>query len=464
MSDAGLILSSDKTRVLSFVQTPGVISVSIPDSVTTLPKALFSGCDKIVTVKLPKHVTILPDSIFENCTSLEKVVMPMDVTSLGERAFYGCTSLQSIPFRAGLTELAQSVFENCTSLQSLVIPDTVGVIESRAVANCSSLRALVLPASLEDLAKDAFDGCSSLRHIRISEENPYYKVNPENGCLYRKQDDGIELIVLSPIDFAKEKITLNALDDNFEPFFFDDDEEFDDNSDVISIMNAQTILDDGENSFDSDINDVSRRAQEIVQEDLLPSDDSFEPIADDELSLLSAEGEILSQNLPISHELQEIGDLQLEQFHSLPQQRIANSAGRYECIELNVTNGSLEKSLHVFAESLANVNGEPRFSKALVQCSKRMARLRGYTHLHFYYNLPLENEEFANLLKHFVADNSVIFACKAGNTSSLSPSAKRFIEVAELSLEKDAVENANKTALNDSIAFPKMILQDDYSE
>ncbi|MGI5115714.1 leucine-rich repeat protein [Treponema sp. SP13] len=211
---SGLLLSDDRTAVVSFVPDEGAESVDIPDSVTDIPASLFSGCASLKRIKLSTSLRSLPDRLFEGCSSLEKIVMPPEIDSIGRAAFSGCSSLTSIPFRAGLTELSEDVFSYCTSLTSLVIPDTVERIKSGAAADCTKLAAVVLPSSLKTLEAGAFAGCSSLRHIRISEDNDVFYVDEKDGCLYRREKDGSSVIVLRPCDFEKTAVKLIKTDED----------------------------------------------------------------------------------------------------------------------------------------------------------------------------------------------------------------------------------------------------------
>lgn len=213
---SGLLLSDDRTAVISFVSDEGIESVDVPDSVTDIPSSLFSGCVALKRIKLSSSLRYLPDRLFEGCASLEKIIMPPEVDSIGRAAFSGCASLKSIPFRAGLTELSEDVFSYCTSLVSLVIPDSVERIKSGAAADCTKLAALVLPSSLKTLEAGAFAGCSSLRHIRISEDNDVFYVDEKDGCLYRREKDG-DVIVLRPCDFEKTAAKLIKTDEDEEP-------------------------------------------------------------------------------------------------------------------------------------------------------------------------------------------------------------------------------------------------------
>lgn len=213
----GLLLSDDRTAVVSFVPDEGAESVDIPDSVTDIPASLFSGCISLKRIKLSSALRRIPDRLFEGCSSLEKITMPTVIDSIGRAAFSGCSSLTSIPFRAGLTELSEDVFSYCTSLTSLVIPDTVERIKSGAAADCTKLAAVVLPSSLKMLEAGAFAGCSSLRHIRISDDNDIFYVDERDGCLYRREKDGTTVVVLRPCDFEKAAITLIKTDEDETP-------------------------------------------------------------------------------------------------------------------------------------------------------------------------------------------------------------------------------------------------------
>ncbi|MFC2477766.1 MAG: leucine-rich repeat domain-containing protein, partial [Treponema socranskii subsp. buccale] len=202
---SGLLLSDDRTAVVSFIPAASIEAVDIPDSVTVVPASLFSGCASLKKIKLSASLRSIPDRLFEGCSSLEKIIMPPEIDSIGRAAFSGCSSLKSIPFRAGLTELSEDVFSYCTSLTSLIVPDTVERIKSGAAADCTKLAAVVLPSSLKTLEAGAFAGCSSLRHIRISEDNDVFYVDEKDGCLYRRKD---AVIVLRPCDFEKAAAKL----------------------------------------------------------------------------------------------------------------------------------------------------------------------------------------------------------------------------------------------------------------
>ena len=144
--------------------------------------------------------------------------------------------MPEIPFRAGIRELPQFVFEGCSSLVSLVIPSTVEKIEARAAAGCTKLTTLVLPEFLRELDDEAFEDCPNIRNIRISEDNPYFYVSEEDGCLYERTKDGDKLRLRvagsqpAGVSFLKENVD-DTIDKEIEDFYtdediFEDDDDF----------------------------------------------------------------------------------------------------------------------------------------------------------------------------------------------------------------------------------------------
>jgi hypothetical protein len=65
-------------------------------------------------------------------TSLESVTIPESVTSIGKYAFYGCENLKEVNLPESVTSIQSYVFGKCSSLESLTLPVGVLVINSKA--------------------------------------------------------------------------------------------------------------------------------------------------------------------------------------------------------------------------------------------------------------------------------------------------------------------------------------------
>ena len=76
----------DNYSVFSEAPAPGLTSVKLPDSVTSIPVNAFTGCSKLASVTIPDSVKSIGDSAFYECNDLKSVTIPDSVTSIGYRA------------------------------------------------------------------------------------------------------------------------------------------------------------------------------------------------------------------------------------------------------------------------------------------------------------------------------------------------------------------------------------------
>lgn len=77
-------------------------------------------------------VTHIADKAFQDCTSLISVTIPDSVTTIGFCAFEHCTSLTTIVIPDSVTTIGFAAFDRCNSLTSVTIPDSVTSIGADA--------------------------------------------------------------------------------------------------------------------------------------------------------------------------------------------------------------------------------------------------------------------------------------------------------------------------------------------
>jgi hypothetical protein len=140
----------------------GLISVNIPEEVTSIGASAFSYCSNLTSVIIPESVTSIGANTFFACESLTSINIPDGVTSIGEDAFYGCRSLTSISIPDGVTSIGDFAFEGCSSLTSLDIPKGVTSIGYSAFRECKSLKSITIPESVTSIGSYAFRQCYSL--------------------------------------------------------------------------------------------------------------------------------------------------------------------------------------------------------------------------------------------------------------------------------------------------------------
>ena len=158
--------------------------VVIPSAIDGLPVAgigdlAFASCSNLITLSVPNSVTSVGSYAFKDCTSLTTLTFGSGVTSFGDRPDFGCTNLTMInvdPLNPMYSSMAGVVF-NPTQTRlyrfpmaragSYSIPDGVTNIGPGAFEYCSALNVVTIPSSVTEIGDYAFDGCPSLTNVTI---------------------------------------------------------------------------------------------------------------------------------------------------------------------------------------------------------------------------------------------------------------------------------------------------------
>ena len=169
-----------------------LVSVTIPDSVTTIGERTFQDCDNLTSVTIGKSVTTIGEYAFVYCDSLTSVTIGDSVTTIGDNAFYDCDSLASVTIPDSVMTIGDSAFRACDSLTSVVIPDLVTTIGFWAFEYCDSLTSVTIGESVTTIALGAFSYCSNLQQINWDavavndfdyDDNVFYNSGDTNGMV-----------------------------------------------------------------------------------------------------------------------------------------------------------------------------------------------------------------------------------------------------------------------------------------
>ena len=174
-----------------FRNNSGLISIIIPDSVTSIGRYALDGtawynsqpdgvvyAGKIAYIykgTMPANTSIvfeegtiaITDYAFYGCSGLTSVTIPDSVTIIGNYAFYACYSLTSINIPDGVSSIGDWAFYKCSGLTSITIPDSVESIGEIVFSNCSGLTSVTIGNGVKSIAESAFSGCSGLTSVTI---------------------------------------------------------------------------------------------------------------------------------------------------------------------------------------------------------------------------------------------------------------------------------------------------------
>ncbi len=150
----------------AFANCLNLTTVKLPSGLEAVSVGMFSGCSSLLDIEIPSAVTVIHHDAFANCSSLTVVTLSSGLKNMDYSAFYSCTNLTNIELPEGLLSIGNSAFYG-SGLLEVTIPETVNTLGSRVFANCYSLTSVVLPTNITTIGDSMFSGCTSLQDITI---------------------------------------------------------------------------------------------------------------------------------------------------------------------------------------------------------------------------------------------------------------------------------------------------------
>ena len=146
----------------------GLTQVRIPSSVRRIMANAFERCSHLETVTLNEGLQEIMSGAFEGCAMLS-VDLPNSVTTIGNRAFYGCYNLVQLKIGMGLTSLGSEAFAS-SPLRTMTCLATVppsALANSFSMVAYSSAQAFFPESSLN--AYKLVAGWKNFRNIKSHE-------------------------------------------------------------------------------------------------------------------------------------------------------------------------------------------------------------------------------------------------------------------------------------------------------
>lgn len=162
-------------------------------------------------------VTALADKAFYE-KHVTTVVVPDSVTEIGAACFSGDNYLVSLTLPDELAELPPASLESCFRLMDFDLPQGLKKISGSALQYNYYLTHLTLPSSLTEIEQLNFIGLHGLQSLTLAEDDAAFKLDETNGLLMTA--DGTRLLhCFSDISPAEEIILPEGMK-TIDPFAF----------------------------------------------------------------------------------------------------------------------------------------------------------------------------------------------------------------------------------------------------
>lgn len=172
ITNGGTTYAVTSIRPYGFYSCSGLTSVSIPNSINSIPVGAFYLCSGITSVTIPNTVALIGTSAFQQCSALTSVTIPNSVTSLGLQSFGFCSALTSVTIPDSVTLIGNYVFRNCPSLTSVTFSNSLTNIPEGMFSNCTGLSTVNIPATVTSIGTSAFGSCTGLTSVTVNWSNP----------------------------------------------------------------------------------------------------------------------------------------------------------------------------------------------------------------------------------------------------------------------------------------------------
>ncbi len=158
----GNLYSKDGTELIQYALGKEESSFTIPDSVTSVGKSSFYGCENLINITIGVSVSRICDSAFCGCRNLKTITIGDSVTSIGSCSFSSCYNLETMIFgeKSRLKRIGEYAFIRCNSLKSISIPGSVTKLCDGAFAECNNMRELTILGRVKECGFDLFRGCN----------------------------------------------------------------------------------------------------------------------------------------------------------------------------------------------------------------------------------------------------------------------------------------------------------------
>lgn len=135
----GALMDKDKTVLLAFPGKSDIEEFTVPDTVSSIPSGVFSGCTGLKKVNIPSSVKNIETFAFMNC-GITQAELPEGVERIGMGAFWNCKSLETLVLPKSLTTIdnPETICQSCPALKTVKGYDST---DAEKITVCEGLNA-----------------------------------------------------------------------------------------------------------------------------------------------------------------------------------------------------------------------------------------------------------------------------------------------------------------------------------
>lgn len=139
---------------------------SIPNTVVSIGKGAFSGCNRLDRVNIPEGIKRIEAGTFAGC-AFSEIELPEGLTYIGENAFRNCHYLKHISIPEQIDTICSCSFAWCENLESVDMGSSVKVLENGAFYG-SGLKSFTFSENLISIGKGVLGDCRYIESLTIS--------------------------------------------------------------------------------------------------------------------------------------------------------------------------------------------------------------------------------------------------------------------------------------------------------
>ena len=196
----------NKIAAQGFYADQSMTTYNVPGTVTAIGEFAFARSG-LISIDIPQSVSTIEYGAFYHCDSLSKVSIPSSVTEIEAHAF------DNTPYLKNFMDTSESrylvvgdgillAYKGTEGV--IMLPEGIKQIAPNCFENHTEITAVALPASLEIIGEDAFRGCNKLKYVTGGPNVKEIRDRAFMNCPLENYTfpAGIEKVGLRAIDFS----------------------------------------------------------------------------------------------------------------------------------------------------------------------------------------------------------------------------------------------------------------------